>query len=141
MKRFHVNLNVSNLNQSIQFYSELFGHEPSVVKEDYAKWMLEDLRINFAINNRSKKIGVNHLGLQADNAEEFHQLEDQLNAAELKTFAEGKTSCCYAQSEKAWVMDPDGNSWETFHTYGEATTYNGETLEAELDNRPHGNCC
>lgn len=133
MKRFHVNLNVTNLDNSILFYTNLFKQEPTVVKSDYAKWMLEDPKINLAINTRGGKLGVDHLGIQAENAEEFSEIEQQLSVAEMEIFDQGKTTCCYAESDKAWVLDPDGVSWETFLTVGESTTYNGQAAEEAVD--------
>ena len=142
MKRFHINLNVSNLDKSILFYNKLFQAEPSVIKDDYAKWMLEDPRVNFSINNRMAMSGVNHLGLQAENAEEFTEIGKRLEAADAEVFDEGEATCCYAKSTKAWISDPDGISWETFLTHGEVTTYNGELLKPEIEvSKPHGNCC
>lgn len=144
MKRFHINLNVSDLDKSVLFYNKLFKAEPTVIKDDYAKWMLEDPRINFSINNRMAMSGVNHLGIQAEDANEFAEIGERLVAAESEIFDEGAATCCYAKSTKAWIKDPDGNSWETFLTHGEATTYNGEELKTETkvaDGKPHGNCC
>ena len=144
MKRFHINLNVSDLDKSILFYKQLFQAEPSVIKDDYAKWMLEDPRINFSINNRMGMSGVNHLGLQAENTEEFSELEKRLQSADAEVFDEGEATCCYAKSTKAWIKDPDGNAWETFMTHGEVTTYNGEEMKSEITveaSKPHGNCC
>jgi len=133
MKRFHINLNVTDLDKSILFYNKLFQAEPTVKKDDYAKWMLEDPRINFSINNRMATSGVNHLGLQAEDAHEFAEIEKGLNAADSEVYGEGDTSCCYAKSTKAWINDPDGISWEAFLTYGEVTTYNGQEL---LNDKP-----
>lgn len=139
MKRFHVNLNVADLDKSILFYTNLFKQEPSVIKDDYAKWMLEDPRVNLAINTRGGKLGVDHLGIQAENAAEFSEIEQQLTAAEMEIFDQGKTTCCYAESDKAWVLDPDGVSWETFLTVGEATTYNGQSVEDVVES--NSACC
>ena len=142
MKRFHINLNVSDLDKSILFYNKLFQAEPSVVKDDYAKWMLEDPRVNFSINNRMAMSGVNHLGIQAEDGEEFTEIGKRLEAADAEVFDEGEATCCYAKSTKAWISDPDGISWETFLTHGEVTTYNGELLKPEIEvSKPHGNCC
>jgi Glyoxalase/Bleomycin resistance protein/Dioxygenase superfamily len=127
MKRFHVHVSVEDLNQSIRFYSTLFSSEPAVVKGDYAKWMLEDPRINFAISQRGGKAGVNHLGLQTDSDAELEILHGQLQQAEVAAHAEMNTSCCYALSNKYWVTDPTGIAWETFHTLGSVPTFNGET--------------
>jgi len=128
MKRFHINLNVSDIEKSIIFYNKLFNAQPTVIKNDYAKWMLEDPRVNFSINNRASTIGVDHLGLQAENSNEFSEIGERLIAAESEIFDEGSATCCYAKSTKAWIRDPDGNPWETFLTHGQSTTYNGEEL-------------
>jgi lactoylglutathione lyase len=127
MKRFHVHVSVPELESSIRFYSTLFGSEPAVVKDDYAKWMLEDPRVNFAISQRGGKPGLNHLGLQTDSDEELELLNGQLQQADLSTQAEKETACCYARSNKYWVTDPTGIAWETFHTLGTVPTFNGET--------------
>jgi len=126
MKRFHVHVSVEDLNQSIRFYSTLFGTEPAVVKGDYAKWMLEDPRVNFAISQRGGKAGINHLGLQTDSDEELELLHGQLQQADVAAHAEKDATCCYALSNKYWVTDPTGIAWETFHTLGAVPTFNGE---------------
>jgi catechol 2,3-dioxygenase-like lactoylglutathione lyase family enzyme len=123
MKRFHVHLRVGDLDQSIRFYSTLFGTEPSVRKLDYAKWMLDDPRVNFAISTRSQEPGIDHLGIQVEDQEELRNVYSRLEAAEGMTLDEGATTCCYAQSEKSWIADPQGIAWETFLTIGESTTY------------------
>jgi catechol 2,3-dioxygenase-like lactoylglutathione lyase family enzyme len=133
MKRFHVHVSVPDLDASIRFYSTLFGTEPAVVKGDYAKWMLEDPRVNFAISQRGGKAGLNHLGLQTDSDEELELLNRQLQKADLSTHAEKETACCYARSNKYWVTDPTGIAWETFHTLGEVPTFNGEKEPALAD--------
>lgn len=115
MKRFHIHVGVKDLNQSIQFYSTLFGMQPSKVQEDYAKWMLEDPRMNFAISTRVSE-GVDHLGLQVDEDSELIELTERLKKADLGLYDQGTTTCCYAESEKAWVKDPSGIAWETYHT-------------------------
>ena len=114
--RFHVHLHVADLSQSIGFYSKLFAAEPTRVETDYAKWMLEDPRINFAISTRGGKPGVDHLGFQTDTAEELIELERRAAAADMALLDKGETSCCYARSEKHWVTDPQGIAWEHFHT-------------------------
>jgi len=126
MKRFHVHVSVADLTQSIRFYSTLFGTEPAVVKSDYAKWMLEDPRINFAISQRGGKAGINHLGLQTDSDEELELLHGQLQQAEVAAHAEKNIGCCYALSNKYWVTDPTGIAWETFHTLGSVPTFDGD---------------
>lgn len=118
MKRFHVHLNVENLAQSVAFYSKLFGAEPTRVEADYAKWMLEDPRINFAISTRGSQAGIDHLGFQADSAEELAELKARAQLADVALLDEGATSCCYAESEKHWITDPQGIAWEHFHTLG-----------------------
>ena len=123
MNRFHVHLNVADLARSIRFYSALFAAEPTVVKHDYAKWMLDDPRINFAISSTGREPGIDHLGLQADSAEELAALGPRLAAAGGALVPEAGAICCYARSDKLWTEDPQGTRWETFHTKGEATTY------------------
>ena len=116
MKRFHVHAHVENLAQSVAFYSKLFGTEPTRVESDYAKWMLEDPRINFAISSRGGKPGVDHLGFQTDSEEELVELKERAKAADMALLDEGETSCCYARSDKHWLTDPQGIAWEQFHT-------------------------
>lgn len=127
MKRFHVHVAVEDLSTSTRFYSALFGAQPTVEKPDYAKWMLEDPRVNFAISHRGSKRGVNHLGFQVDSDEELDTLQTRHDAAELSVFNEGNTQCCYAQSKKHWVTDPQGIAWEMYQTMGEVKTYNGDS--------------
>ena len=138
MKRLHVHVAVESLEESIEFYSVLFGGQPTIRKADYAKWMLDDPRVNFAISARGRAPGVDHLGIQAEAREELAEVADRLRSAEAKLFDEGPVTCCYAQSEKAWVRDPSGLSWETFHTTGESTTY-GENRGAT--EKPDGSTC
>jgi catechol 2,3-dioxygenase-like lactoylglutathione lyase family enzyme len=116
MKRFHVHAHVEDLGASIAFYSKLFGAAPTRNESDYAKWMLEDPRINFAISTRGGKPGVDHLGFQTDNEEELAELKSRARAADLAMKSEGETSCCYARSDKYWLTDPQGIAWEQFHT-------------------------
>jgi catechol 2,3-dioxygenase-like lactoylglutathione lyase family enzyme len=123
MKRFHVHVSVSDLPQSIRFYSALFGTAPAIEKSDYAKWMIEDPRLNFAISARGAKPGVNHLGLQADDAGELAALRAQVAAAEIAADDEPAAECCYARSDKYWTEDPQGVAWETFHTLGDIPTF------------------
>jgi len=125
MKRFHVHVNVESLEASIRFYTTLFGKAPSVVKPDYAKWMLEDPRVNFAISQRDRATGVDHLGLQAEDDAELAAIGEGLHAADAIALAEKATTCCYARSDKFWAEDPQGVRWESFQTHGEATTYSG----------------
>ncbi|QGM98978.1 ArsI/CadI family heavy metal resistance metalloenzyme [Methylocystis parvus] len=123
MKRLHVHLSVEDLAQSIRFYSALFGTAPSVSKGDYAKWMLEDPHVNFAISARGKKPGLDHLGIQVETSNELTDAYGRLRQAERPVLEEGETTCCYAKSEKAWTTDPQGLLWETFLTTGESTVY------------------
>jgi hypothetical protein len=118
MKRFHVHLHVENLGQSIGFYSKLFAAEPTRVEADYAKWMLDDPRLNFAISTRGSRPGIDHLGFQTDDAGELAALKQRAEAADMALLDEGQTTCCYARSEKHWVTDPQGVAWEHFHTLG-----------------------
>ena len=124
MKRLHVHVGVNDLDQSIRFYSTLFGSEPTVTKPDYAKWMLEDPRVNFAISagNHARK-GIEHLGIQVESGDELGEVYGRLKSADRPVLEEGQTTCCYAKSEKSWVTDPDGVVWEAFFTNGEATVY------------------
>ena len=123
MKRFHVHAHVDDLNASVAFYSKLFAAEPTRLESDYAKWMIEDPRINFAISARGGKAGVDHLGLQTDTDEELEQLKARARAAEMALFDEGETTCCYARSEKHWVTDPQGIPWEHFRTLESIATF------------------
>lgn len=144
MKRFHVHVGVTDLDQSIAFYSGLFGQEPSVTKPDYAKWMLEDPRVNFAISQKCGAVkGVEHLGLQVEDQSELSDVYAKLEAAGRPVLEEGATTCCYAQSEKSWIADPDGVVWEAFLTNGDSTVYGtGPELDqlASAD-AAAGNCC
>lgn len=133
MKRFHVHLNVADLDTSIGFYSTLFATPPAVRKPDYAKWMLEDPRINFAISTRGRAAGIDHLGLQVDSDAELRALGQQLDAAGESLVPEDAAVCCYARSDKLWTEDPQGVRWETFHTLGEATTYHAGEAACATD--------
>ena len=123
MKRFHIHLRVNDLEESIGFYNAMFGHKATVVKPDYAKWMLEDPKINFAISMGHSKSGIEHLGIQADSLEELQGVYANMEKAKGKVRVEGETVCCYAKSEKSWIADPQGVEWEAFYTFGEATVY------------------
>jgi catechol 2,3-dioxygenase-like lactoylglutathione lyase family enzyme len=123
MKRFHVHVRVRDLPESIAFYSRLFAAEPARREADYAKWMLDDPRINFAISTRGGSAGVDHLGFQTDDSAELAELEARARAADLAPQPEGEVSCCYARSEKHWVTDPQGIAWEHFHTLGNVPVY------------------
>jgi catechol-2,3-dioxygenase len=127
MKRFHVHVAVDDLDRSVGFYTGLFGAPPSVRKDDYAKWMLDDPRVNFAISRRGRAAGLDHLGLQVESRDELERTQQQLDAAGLVSFAKGASTCCYARSEKSWTLDPQGIAWETFLTTGDATTYGADT--------------
>ena len=116
MKRFHVHVHVQDLDQSIAFYSMMFAAEPTRREVDYAKWMLDDPRINFAISTRGRALGIDHLGIQTDSAEELVELKARAQTADMAMFDEGATTCCYASSEKHWITDPQGVAWEHFHT-------------------------
>ena len=137
MKRFHVHVAVPDLQAGIDFYSTMFGAQPSVVKPDYAKWMLEDPRLNFAISERaSKTAGINHLGFQVDSDVELEEIHSRLASADGAVVAEKNVSCCYARSDKYWVTDPAGVPWESFRSLGTVPFYDGETKEASK-----GACC
>ena len=123
MKRFHVHAHVEDLEASIAFYSKLFAAAPTRLESDYAKWMIEDPRINFAISTRGGKTGVDHLGFQTDTDEELAELKARARAADLALLDEGEVSCCYARSEKHWVTDPQGIAWEHFHTLDSIPTF------------------
>jgi catechol 2,3-dioxygenase-like lactoylglutathione lyase family enzyme len=126
MRRFHVHLGVPDLAASIRFYSDLFGMPPSVEKPDYAKWMLDDPRVNFAISHRSSRIGLNHLGLQAESADELAAIRTQFAAADSeKVVDEPNVNCCYARGNKHWTKDPQGIAWEAFHTLDSVPVYGG----------------
>ena len=131
MKRFHVHVAVPDLRESIRFYSTMFGAEPTVVKDDYAKWMLEDPRVNFAISQRGGAAGVNHLGFQVDDGAELEGIHARLQAADASVVREKDVACCYARSDKYWVTDPAGVPWESFHSLGTVPFYHGECGEAE----------
>ncbi|MGZ5201196.1 MAG: ArsI/CadI family heavy metal resistance metalloenzyme [Telluria sp.] len=131
MKRFHVHVAVDNLADSIKFYSGMFAAEPTVVKTDYAKWMLDDPRINFAISERDRTAGVNHLGIQVESAEELAQMQGRLACLQTAVVAEAEAACCYAKSDKYWVEDPSGVAWETFHTLDSIPVYGGHAGSGE----------
>jgi predicted enzyme related to lactoylglutathione lyase len=131
MKRFHVHVHVEDLAKSVTFYSRLFAAEPTRLEGDYAKWMLDDPRINFAISTRGGKPGVDHLGFQTDDAEELAELKARAEAADMAVFDEGATSCCYARSEKHWVTDPQGVAWEHFHTLANIPVFSEKAPQAQ----------
>ena len=123
MKRFHVHVHVDDLSASIAFYSKLFGAAPARAEADYAKWMLEDPRVNFAISARGGRTGLDHLGFQVDSEDELAELKARARAADTALLDEGQTTCCYARSEKHWVVDPQGIAWEQFHTLGDLPVF------------------
>ncbi|PKP81321.1 MAG: glyoxalase/bleomycin resistance/dioxygenase family protein [Alphaproteobacteria bacterium HGW-Alphaproteobacteria-18] len=125
MKRLHVHIAVDDLSRSVAFYSTLFAAPPSVMKDDYAKWMLDDPRVNLAISARGAAPGVEHLGIQTETGEELAEVYERLSRADAPVLEEGATVCCYAKSEKSWVSDPAGVPWEVFHTVGESAVYGG----------------
>ena len=129
MKRFHVHVRVKNLADSIAFYNALFNTRPTVEKPDYAKWMLEDPRVNFAISTGHAETGIEHLGLQVDNTEELHEVYASMQNAKGTVREEGECTCCYSKSQKSWITDPQGVDWEAFYTHGTATVY-GEGINA-----------
>lgn len=131
MKRFHIHVGVKDLNHSVQFYSTLFGQKPTKVKDDYAKWMLDDPRINFAISTRSNEEGIDHLGFQVDENAELTELTERLKKADLGVYDEGSTTCCYAESNKAWVKDPSGIAWEAYHTMADAEVFSKKPEKVE----------
>jgi catechol 2,3-dioxygenase-like lactoylglutathione lyase family enzyme len=143
LKRLHVHVGVADLDQSVSFYSTLFGSEPTVVKSDYAKWMLDDPRVNFAISSGQHAVkGIEHLGIQVESAGELDEVYGRLKAADRPVLEEGATTCCYAKSEKSWIADPDGIVWEAFLTNGEATVYgDSPELTALSENASDSACC
>ena len=145
MKRFHVHLGVPDLAARIRFYSDLFGMAPTVEKPDYAKWMIDDPRVNFAISRRSSRTGLNHLGLQADSAEELASVRTRFTAADASTVHdEPNVSCCYARSDKHWVRDPQGIPWEAFHSLGTVPFFgegNEQPAGTDAGETVAGGCC
>jgi catechol 2,3-dioxygenase-like lactoylglutathione lyase family enzyme len=148
MKRLHVHVGVEDLAKSIRFYETLFGAEPAVVKDDYAKWLLDDPMVNFAISTRCGNPGIRHLGIQVENRAELGDVYARLKNAEAPVFEEGATTCCYAKSEKSWIADPQGIQWETFLTTGENTTYGHDAaivvesaVKAVTEPAPTRTCC
>jgi catechol 2,3-dioxygenase-like lactoylglutathione lyase family enzyme len=143
MKRLHVHVSVDDLEASVRFYSTLFAVEPAVSKPDYAKWMLDDPRVNFAMSTRGAATGLDHLGIQVETPDELQEVYGRLRQADRPVLDEGATTCCYAQSEKSWISDPQGISWETFLTSGESTVY-GDDVDRGAIRTPavsRGACC
>jgi len=141
MKRMHVHVAVDDLQHSIGFYSALFAAQPSVIKSDYAKWMLDDPRVNFAISARGRTAGLDHLGIQAEDKNELNEVYARLQKADGNVIEQGQTNCCYAKSEKSWIEDPSGISWETFLTTGESTDYGDGSGEREARIAHTQSCC
>ena len=138
MKHLHVHVSVDDIDASVRFYSTLFAARPTVAKDDYAKWMLDDPRVNFAISKRSAATGIRHLGIQVEDRAELTEVYERLKRAEAPIVEEGATTCCYAQSEKSWISDPQGVQWETFLTTGQSTSYGGDVPQAKSTEQP---CC
>jgi catechol 2,3-dioxygenase-like lactoylglutathione lyase family enzyme len=136
MKRFHVHLHVDDLARSVGFYSRLFAAEPARLEDDYAKWMLQDPPVNFAISTRGTQAGVDHLGIQTDDPAELAAMKARAEAADLSLENEGETTCCYARSEKHWVTDPQGIAWEHFHTLADIPVFNESSPQT-----PAAACC
>ena len=141
MKRFHAHVHVDDLAQSIAFYSKLFAAAPTRVEADYAKWMLEDPRVNFAISTRGATPGLDHFGLQTDDAAELAELKARAEAADMALLDEGATTCCYARSEKHWITDPQGVAWEHFHTLGNITVFHEAAAQQAASGTEAAACC
>src|ERR1700726_779564 len=141
MKRLHVHVAVDDLTRSIGFYSALFAAQPSVTKTDYAKWMLDDPRVNFAISARGRQAGLDHLGIEVEDSDELNDVYARLRTAGGRVTEQGQTSCCYATSEKSWIDDPAGIAWETFLTSGESTDYGDGSGERNARVAPAKACC
>jgi catechol-2,3-dioxygenase len=131
MKRMHLHVSVEDLSKSITFYNTLFGTPPTVEKTDYAKWMLNDPLVNFAISERGSKVGLDHVGIQVENDEELMEIKSRLDAADMSIVSQDGTTCCYAKSDKHWVQDPSGIAWETYHTLDSAPTFNDSAEQGE----------
>jgi catechol-2,3-dioxygenase len=127
MKRMHLHVSVEDITKSIDFYSNLFGAAPSVTKPDYAKWMLDDPVVNFAISKRGATSGLDHIGIQVESDNELEEIKQRLEKAELSLLTEEGATCCYAKSDKHWVQDPSGIAWETYRTLESAPTFNGKS--------------
>ncbi len=140
MKRMHVHVAVEDLQRSIGFYAALFDAQPAVVKPDYAKWMLDDPRLNFAVSTRGREPGLDHLGIQVENKAELNEVYARLRRAGGTVVEQGETTCCSAKSEKSWIDDPAGIAWETFHTTGESTDY-GDGSGAREARVAHAKAC
>jgi len=145
MKRLHVHVGVEDLSASVTFYSALFGAQPIRLEADHAKWMMDDPRMNFAISTRTGRSGVDHLGIQVEDADELRALREQVSRARILTRSDGETTCCYARSEKSWLQDPDGLAWEAYHTMAEVSVLAGRSAPATAScctpETPQGACC
>jgi len=142
MKRFHVHVAVTDIESSVRFYSALFGADPTVMKFDYAKWMVDDPRINFAISKRSNdRVGVDHLGLQVESDEELEVLRAQDEKADAAAFSEQGSNCCYAKSNKYWYTDPQGVAWETYHTLGQIEFFGTDERREPVQPKSQAGCC
>jgi hypothetical protein len=139
MKRLHVHVSVENLADSIKFYSGMFATEPTVVKSDYAKWMLDDPRVNFAISQRGLDAGLNHLGIQVESADELNEMQGRLSALHSPVVEQTDAACCYAKSDKYWINDPSGIAWETFHTLDSIPVYGQHAASGQAEGA--GACC
>jgi catechol 2,3-dioxygenase-like lactoylglutathione lyase family enzyme len=131
MKRMHLHVGVEDLDKGIRFYSALFGSQPAKTKSDYAKWMLDEPRLNFAISTREGSVGLSHLGIQVDSDHELEALREQLRSADLSVLEEGETVCCYARSDKSWIEDPAGIAWETYRTMDDVQFFDAQTGVAD----------
>lgn len=141
MKRLHVHVGVTDLESSVRFYTTLFEAAPTVTKADYAKWMLEDPRVNFAISASNAHKGVEHLGIQAEDGDELKEVYGRLRVANRPVSEEGCTTCCYAKSQKSWIADPDGVTWEAFMTSGASTVYGGSPALDRLSSEQVAPAC
>jgi catechol 2,3-dioxygenase-like lactoylglutathione lyase family enzyme len=143
MKRLHINMAVRNIEESVRFYATLFAAHPTVIKTDYAKWMLDDPRVNFAITARGPAVGLDHLGIQVEDESELAEVHGRLKAADRPVLDQGETTCCYATSVKSWISDPQGIAWETFLTKSESTTYGDDSaiVTGQADGEKPGACC
>jgi catechol 2,3-dioxygenase-like lactoylglutathione lyase family enzyme len=141
MKRFHVHVAVDDLDANIRFYSTVFGLPPTVSKPDYAKWMLDDPRVNFAISKRGLKPGLDHLGVQVESEDELAQMRAQVGRAEIAALDQENTACCYARSDKYWITDPQGIAWETFHSLNTIPVFREDAAPSESATKATEACC
>lgn len=146
MKRLHIHVGVTDLEKSVEFYSTLFGQKPVKLKNDYAKWLIDDPSVNFAISTQSQEVGVNHLGIQVETPAELAEITGRLKKADLGVYDEGETTCCYSQSNKAWVSDPAGVPWETYQNMADVEVYSRPKTEDSgasccVPNESETSCC